>query len=88
MWSSRTAPDPRWAFESVDVLLDRQRLRKDAHALVRLQRAAAICDTMFGEVAQALRTPGLTGLWRAPDRIVLADDAKKTWLPFAWETAS
>jgi Xaa-Pro aminopeptidase len=47
-----------------DDLLHRQRMQKDEHALARLARAAEICDTMFEELGEALRTPGWP-VWRA-----------------------
>jgi Xaa-Pro aminopeptidase len=58
------APDPRWAFEHVDEVLHRQRTVKDGIALARLRRAAAICDTMFEALQDALRVPGMP-VWKA-----------------------
>jgi Xaa-Pro aminopeptidase len=58
------APDPRWELEAVDELLHRQRTVKDEIALARLRRAAAICDTMFEALVEALRVPGMP-VWKA-----------------------
>ena len=57
-YADMLAPDPRWAFEPIDEVLHRQRTVKDAIALARLRRAAAICDTMFEALVEALRVPG------------------------------
>jgi Xaa-Pro aminopeptidase len=59
-----TAVGSEWTFEPADLLLHRQRVRKDGYALARLRRAAAICDTMFAELADGLRSPGLP-VWKA-----------------------
>ena len=53
-----TAPSDSCTFVTCDDLLHRQRLQKDEHAMARLTRAAEICDIMFAELAEALRTPG------------------------------
>lgn len=63
-YADMLAPDPRWAFEPIDEVLHRQRTVKDAIALARLRRAAAICDTMFEALVEALRVPGMP-IWKA-----------------------
>jgi Xaa-Pro aminopeptidase len=64
VFADLTAPDEGWSFVMSDDLLLRERLQKDGHALARLTRAAEICDTMFAELGEALRTPGWP-VWRA-----------------------
>jgi Xaa-Pro aminopeptidase len=64
VYADLIASHPDFTFESSDDLVNRQRVSKDGYALARLRRAATICDTMFGELADALRTPGLP-VWRA-----------------------
>jgi Xaa-Pro aminopeptidase len=64
VYAELTMPHSSWTFASSDELLNRQRVVKDGYALARLRRAAAICDTMFGELAEALRTPDLP-VWKA-----------------------
>jgi Xaa-Pro aminopeptidase len=59
-----SAPSGSWTSVSCDDLLDRQRLQKDEHAMARLIRAAEICDVMFAELGEALRTPRWP-VWRA-----------------------
>lgn len=76
-----TAPDPRWTFRAADEILHRQRVVKDAFALARMRRAAAICDTMFAALADALRTPGLP-VWKAQavmNATALLEGAETTW---------
>ncbi len=64
VYAELTAPFADWTFEPSDQLLNQARIVKDGYALARLRRAAAICDTMFAELAEALRTPGLP-VWKA-----------------------
>jgi Xaa-Pro aminopeptidase len=64
VYADLTAPSESRTFVSCDDLLHRQRLQKDEHAMARLARAAEICDIMFAELGEALRTPNWP-VWRA-----------------------
>ena len=64
VYADLAAPSADWTFVASDDLLHQLRLQKDRHAMARLLRAAEICDTMFGELGDLLRTPGVP-VWRA-----------------------
>jgi Xaa-Pro aminopeptidase len=64
VYADLVAPVEGWTFVSSDDLLHHQRSQKDEHAMARLTRAAEICDTMFAELGEALRSPRLP-VWRA-----------------------
>jgi Xaa-Pro aminopeptidase len=64
VYADLTAPADGLTFMGCDDLLNTRRLQKDEYAMARLGCAAEICDTMFAELGDALRTPGLP-VWRA-----------------------
>jgi Xaa-Pro aminopeptidase len=75
-----------WEFAPADLILQRQRMVKDALGLARMRRAAETTDRMFEAAAEVLRHPGQP-VWRVQAAMSAAAQLEGAEYVFSWVTA-